>query len=293
MSPGNKQCRASFTAAPPPSCPEPARLPPELNHAGRVVHGFLHPNAPRRTSRLLPSSVVESWNVTTPICVYDPMTGGCTLLPDPPPEMAKFSSLSDHFAKRSAHCFGRHRRPRLSPPRRRFLPVRAAASSDSGEWSPATSVSTHPRSHDSSLPMRGGRDRDDPYHILTLSYNACTLTATAGSIKLPMNRLPEHYRNMVGYDANIRLASSPYGRQSETIQFKCSWERSGMVLFYVLEDGKSGLIALDVEKNEMHRVDGHRHMPFIPFKVDLEPRGAGAPPPLPGWQQAAAPFLSS
>ncbi|OEL21798.1 hypothetical protein BAE44_0017182 [Dichanthelium oligosanthes] len=163
--------------------------------------------------------------------------------------------------------------------------------------------------------MNGGGG--DLYHILT--YNVGT--ATAGSIKLPMNRLPKSYRDC--YGANLRLASSPDGTrltmfvgdglrifvwqhsagagwarhavidleetgllrslvpepepsrlwlQYNTIQFLSSWERSGVVLFYLGGYGDEGLIALDVETKEIHRVDGYRHIPFFPFEVDLESR---------------------
>jgi hypothetical protein len=88
-----------------------------------------------------------------------------------------------------------------------------------GEWTPVTSAATHRPSDCSSLHpycsavvigvsvhwvMQGGiRDK---FHILTYDVR----TATAGSIELPMDCLPESYR--VASDTNMRLVSSPEGR---------------------------------------------------------------------------------
>uniref|UniRef100_K3ZP45 DUF7595 domain-containing protein n=1 Tax=Setaria italica TaxID=4555 RepID=K3ZP45_SETIT len=238
------------------------------------------------------------------ICVYDPMTGGRTFLPDPP-EMAKFSSLSCYFAyvlltaSDGIGCSFLLLAADLSPSSR-SVEVRTAAVVIGGavHWA-----------------IRGGDG--DLYHILT--YNV--RTATAGSIKLPMNRLPKSYDDMNSYDANLRLASSPDGRltmlvrdklrifvwllsagagwarhavidteaallrflmplppkpwlqHQQTIQLMSSWERSGMVLFDLV-DGEDDLIALDVETKEMHRVNGRRLMPFMPFEARLRRRPA-------------------
>ncbi|CAN6380695.1 unnamed protein product [Urochloa humidicola] len=279
------------------------------------------------------------------ICVYDPMTGGRAFLADPP-EMADFSSYSWYFSYvlltasddvgigggRSAFLLLAADFTMLSSPAS-SINVRTF-SSDAGEWSPVTTAATHRRAHDSSLhpccsavvvdgavhwAMRGGGGRDQ-FHILT--YNVGT--ATAGSIKLPIDRLPESYRespNMGTYDANLRLASSPDGKkltmfvrdklrilawrlqaagagweqhamidmetellsslmplppnlqwQDNVIHFLCSWERCGVVLLEVEGDNEEDLIVLDVETKEMHRVNGHTYMPFIPFEVDLESR---------------------
>ncbi|OEL19661.1 hypothetical protein BAE44_0019317, partial [Dichanthelium oligosanthes] len=58
-----------------------------------------------------------------------------------------------------------------------------------------------------------------------------------------------------------------------TILFESSGERSGMVLFYLVEDvDDGGLIALDIETKEMHRVNSQEHIRAFPFEVDLESR---------------------
>ncbi|CAN6380686.1 unnamed protein product [Urochloa humidicola] len=278
------------------------------------------------------------------ICVYDLMTGSRAFFEDTP-EMAYFSSYSSCLsyvvltasdgigAGRSAFLLLAADFTALLSPGSPVVKFRTV-SSDAGEWSPVTSAPTHRRTHGSTLhhycsavvlggavvhwAMRGAGGGDEQNHILT--YNV--RTATAGSIKLPTN-LPASYSDMNRYDANLRLASSPDGKQLtmfvreelrifiwrllsaggvwarhavidvETelsrssltplpprsrwqdgmIQLLSSWERSGVVLFYLGGDGEEGgLVALDVETEEMHRVDGHRHMPFIPFDVDMESR---------------------
>ncbi|KAJ1254463.1 hypothetical protein BS78_K058100, partial [Paspalum vaginatum] len=163
------------------------------------------------------------------ICVYDPMAGDRTLVPDPPGAtnsppyyqayvlltasdgigcsflllMADFAGLMD------ASC---------------SIKVQSVSSDDAGgrgKWSPATSVSCDRsqgsyRRHSSCsavvldgcihwLMVRSGDIRSDDYlHVLTYKVGA----ATAGRIELPMDRLPKSYYG----DGGVRLGSTPDGR---------------------------------------------------------------------------------
>ncbi|CAN6380668.1 unnamed protein product [Urochloa humidicola] len=62
--------------------------------------------------------------------------------------------------------------------------------------------------------------------------------------------------------------------QHNSIRFTSVGERSGVVLFHLMEDEEERLVALDVETKEMHRVHNHRHprVEAFPFEIDMESR---------------------
>ncbi|CAN6374229.1 unnamed protein product [Urochloa humidicola] len=176
------------------------------------------------------------------ICVYDPMTGGRAFFQDPP-EMANFSSYSRHLSyvlltasdgigiggSCSFLLLAADFTTLLCPGSSISVRTFSSDSDAGGVWSRVTTAETHRRAHGSSLhptcsavvlggavvhwAMCGGGYGGQQFHILT--YNVGT--GAAGSIKLPINRMPESYRDsppdMDRYDANLRLASSPDGEQ--------------------------------------------------------------------------------
>ncbi|RLM69946.1 hypothetical protein C2845_PM17G02970 [Panicum miliaceum] len=186
------------------------------------------------------------------ICVYDPMTGDRTFLPDPP-EMARRSPHDGFSYAVLTASDGIGCGPFLLPAAdfamlmysSRSVEVRtfSPGAGGVGEWTPVTSAATHRRSHRSSLHpycsavviggsvhwvMYGGvRDKYHYHHILTYDVR----TVTAGSIELPnllMNRLPECYRVPIS-DANMRLAPSPEGRLAMLVRDRLKisvWELS-------------------------------------------------------------------
>ncbi|CAL4995291.1 unnamed protein product [Urochloa decumbens] len=274
------------------------------------------------------------------ICVYDPMIGGRTFLPDPP-EMASFSP-DDGFstyalltASDGISCsfllLAVDFKLLMYPAR--TIMVRTF-SSGAGEWSPITSAASDRLSHcyylhpDCAAVVLGGGvvhwvmqgGRRYRFHVLT--YNVGT--AAVGLVDLPaMDLLPESYGHWS--DANLRLAASPDGSrltllvrdrltvsvwrqlpaggagggwakhavidteatlrsllpelpvtswQHNAIWFTSVGERSGVVLFHLMDDAEERLVALDIETKEMHRVcrHGNPRVQAFPFEIDLESR---------------------